>query len=58
MALWPTLARPGGVAQIDVVVEQLSQTQMLGQRGRGDQPGVGHQLPVIEGHRDPVQAVR
>jgi len=48
---------PGSVSQIDVVVEQLPQAEVLGQRGRQDEPGVGHQSLVVEGHRDGVEAV-
>ena len=57
MALCPTFARPGRVAQVDPLVEQLPQTQMLSHARRGDQPGVGHQPLVIEGHLDTVQTV-
>ena len=46
------------VAQINPLVDQLPQSQMLGQARRGDQPGVGHQPLVVEGHLDAVQTVR
>jgi hypothetical protein len=46
------------VAQVDELVEQLAQAQMLGQGGRGDQPGVGHRMIVVEGHADGVETVR
>jgi hypothetical protein len=48
----------GRVAQVDVVVEQLPQAEVLGQRGRQDQPGVGHRMLVVEGHGQGVEAVR
>jgi NADPH-dependent glutamate synthase beta subunit-like oxidoreductase len=40
-----------------VLVEQLYQTQVLGQRGWQHEPGVGHQMVVVEGHLTPVEAV-
>jgi hypothetical protein len=49
---------PRGVPQVHVGVEKLSQPQVLGQRGRLDEPGVGHQALVVEGHIDGVEAVR
>jgi len=48
---------PGSVAQVDVVVEQLPQAEMLGEGGRQDEPGVGHQSLVVKGHRHGVEAV-
>ena len=56
--LMADIGPPCGVAQVHVGLEQLPQPQVLRQRGRRDQPGVGHQPPVIEDHADPVQAVR
>jgi len=47
----------GRVAQVDVVVEELPETEVLGQRCRQDQPGVGHRMLVVEGHADAVEAV-
>ena len=40
MALCPTLARPGRVAQVDGGLEQLPQTEMLGQGGRPISPAL------------------
>jgi hypothetical protein len=34
---------PGGVAQVDVIVEELSQAEVLGQRGRQNEPGAALQ---------------
>ncbi len=48
---------PWRIPQVDVLVEELPQTQVLGQRGGQDQPGVGHEALVVEGHLKPVQAV-
>ncbi len=45
------------VAEVDAIVEQLAQPEMLSQGGRGDQPGVGHGVVVVEGHRHPVEGV-
>jgi len=49
---------PDRRTQIDVLLEQALQTEVLGQRGRVDQPGVRHQMLIIEGHADGVEAVR
>src|SRR5580700_2043689 len=43
--------------EVHVLVEQLQQTQVLGQRGRQHKPGVGHEMVVVEGHLMPVKAV-
>ena len=40
-----------------VPVNQLGQTQVQGQGGRKDQPGIGHQAAVVEGDLDPVGVV-
>jgi len=48
---------PDGVAQVDVVIEQLPQAEVLGEGGRQDEPGVGHQSLVVEGHGYGVEAV-
>ena len=49
---------PGGIAQVDKVVEELQQAQVLGQGGRQNEPGVSHCVGVVEGHDHPVQAAR
>ncbi len=46
------------MAQVDVVVEELTKAEVLGQRGRQNQPGIGDQALVVEGHADGVQAVK
>ena len=48
---------PGSIAEVHVVVEQLTQAEVLGQRGRQDQTGIADQAPVVEGHGDGVEAV-
>jgi hypothetical protein len=55
--LVPYMGPPRSIAEVDVLVEQLQQTQVLGQRGRQHEPGVGHQMIVVEGHLTAVQAV-
>ena len=40
-----------------MLVEQLPQSQMLGQRRRQHQSRVGHQMLVVEGHLQPVETV-
>ena len=46
-----------GPTQIQVPVNQLGQTQVQGEGGRQDQPGIGHQAAVVEGDLDPVGVV-
>ena len=45
------------IAQVQVPVNQLGQTQVQGQGGRKDQPGIGHQAVVVEGDADAVGLV-
>ena len=42
------------VAQVEALLDQLGQTQVLGQRVGKEQPGIGHQTVVIEGDVDAV----
>jgi hypothetical protein len=49
---------PGPSTKVHVLVEELSQPEMIGQRRRLDQPGIGDGMVVVEGHRNPVRAVR
>ena len=46
-----------GIAQVEVLFNQLGQAQMPGQGGRKDQPSIGHQAAVIEGDLDAVGVV-
>jgi hypothetical protein len=41
-----------------MLVDRLAETEVLGQRGRQDQAGIGHQAVVVEGHIEPVEGVR
>ena len=55
--LSPVLAPPRGVAQVNVVVDELAQTQTPGQGDRQDQPGIGYQAGIVEGDLDAVRVV-
>lgn len=44
--------------QVDQVIDQAFETQSDHQRGHQQQPSVGHQMGVIEGHVDPVDSAR
>ncbi len=51
--------RPTGCGtQIEVALDQLTQAEVLGQGGRQEEPRVGHQALVVEGHIEAVEAVR
>ena len=45
------------IAQVQAPVNQLGQTQVQGQGGRKDQPGIGDQAVVVEGDADAVGVV-
>ena len=47
-----------GIAQVEALLDQLGETQVQGQRGRQDQPGIGHQAVIIKGNLDAVGALR
>ena len=47
-----------GPAQVQMPVNQLGQAQVLGQCGRKDQPGIGHQAVVVEGYLDAVGVLK
>ena len=50
--------RPTGhISQVNVVVHQLTQSRMMGQSGRQDQPGISHQAVVVEDGFDAVRIV-
>ena len=48
---------PRRIPQVNVVVDQFTQTQVLGQGGRKEQPGIGHQAVIIEGDLDAVRVI-
>ena len=55
VSIWsPTFAPTRRFSQVNVVVHQLTQTQVLGQSDRQKQSGVGHQAVIIEGDMDAV----
>ena len=45
------------IPQVNVVVHQFSQSQMMGQSDRKDQPGIGHQAVVVEDDLDAIGVV-
>lgn len=44
--------------RLEVRVEEFSKSEVLGEGGRLDQPGIGHGVVIVEGDRDLVQTVR
>ena len=46
-----------GTAQVQAPVNQLGKAEMLGQGGRQEQPGIGHQAVIVEGDADAVGVV-
>ena len=55
--LVPNVGAARRLPEVYVLVEQLQQTQVLGQCGRQHQSGVGHEMVVVEDHLTPVEAV-
>jgi hypothetical protein len=45
------------IAEIDVLVEKLSKSEVLSQCRRQHQAGVGHQMLVVECHVETVETV-
>ena len=41
-----------------MLVDEALQTEVVGQGGRQQESGVSHQAVVVEGHIEPVEAVR
>ena len=56
--LEPDVGVPWPSTKVHGLVEELAQAEMIGQRRRLDQPRVGDGVVVIEGHQNPVRAVR
>ena len=46
------------ISQVNIVVHQLAQSQMMGQGHRQEQPSIGHQAMIVEGHVDAIGALR
>ena len=57
-SLFPDVRPTRGSPEVEVGVDELLQTEMLGERGRQQQPRVGHQAVVVEGRFNPVEAMR
>ncbi len=49
--------RAGLAPEVEVAVDQLAQAEAVSQGGRQKQSRVGHQAVVVEGRREPVEAV-
>ena len=48
---------PRRISEVNVVVDEFTQTQVLGEGDRKEQPGIGHQAVVVKGDLDPVWVV-
>jgi len=51
------VGRAGGVAEVEVGVEQLAEQESLSEAGGKQQPSVGDGMVIVEGDGDPVGAV-
>ena len=49
---------PRRISEVNVVVDEFTQTQVLGQGDRKEQPSIGHQAAVVKGDLDPVGMVK
>ena len=56
-SLSPTLRPARRPPQVEVLVDELPETQVVGQGGRQEEPRVGHQAVIVEGRLEPVEAV-
>ena len=55
--LWLILTRvlpPQPVSEVNVVVDEFTQTEVLGEGDRKEQPSIGHQAVVVEADLDAV----
>ena len=52
------VSRTGRPAQVDGLVDQVLDPKLLGERRGEQEPGVGDQASVVEGHVEPVEGVR
>ena len=48
---------PRRSSEVNVVVDEFTQTQVLGEGDRKEQPSIGHQAVIVEGDLDPVVVV-
>ena len=49
--------RPRRIAQVKVIVNEFPQTQVLGEGGRQEQAGIGHQAVVVKDDANTVGVV-
>ena len=56
-SLSPVLARPGAPPGSRNPVDEFPQAQVLGEGGRQEQAGIGHQAVIVEGDADAVGVV-
>ena len=49
---------PRRISEVNVVVDEFTQTQVLGEGDRKDQPSIGHQAVVVEGDLNAVGMVK
>jgi hypothetical protein len=45
-------------SEVEVFVDQLPKAQVVGERGRQQEPCIGHQSIVVEARVQPVEGVR
>ena len=51
--------RPSGCPpEIEVALDERLQAKVVGQRGRQQEPRIGHQVVVVKGRLEPIGAVR
>ena len=55
--LVPRVGPPRRDAQVEVMVDEFPQAQVMGEGGRKEQPGIGHQAVVVERDTDAVGVV-
>ena len=52
--LSPVFAPPRRISQVNVIADEFTQAQALGEGDRKDQPGIAHQAVVVKGDSDAV----
>ena len=56
--LSPVFGPARGIAQVKALLDEFTQTQVLGEGHRKDQPSISHQAVVVEGDLDSVGMVK
>ena len=51
---FPSVRPTRCISEVNVVADELTQTQVLGKGDRKEQPGIAHQAVVVEGDSDSV----